>query len=251
MLTFHRRLHRPAFIVLALLIATAVLYMNLNAFLINAVADLSNLSHLFTFLVLNTLSNVYILYGLFGLIIFVLLTTKFSQLQQQAILEEFSQLNGSLNKRLRKRLFWRRASEVAGSEAEVGRIWRKYTALNREVIEFCAIIQQYSGFWSPCLSVYFCGQITLQCYLIIISLFATSLPFVQRALALYTFLENSLCLFLLIDQCARMVRLNGRIEGANRRFYFLFQQFHCYAFPNVFLLLKVGNYFYLSLLKII
>ncbi len=247
MLTFHRRLHRPAFIVLALLVTTAIAYMDVNAFLLNDAVDFSKFSHVFTFFVLNNFSNIYILYGLFGLIIFVLLTTAFFHFQQQTILDDFSQLNASLENRLRRHV-WRRSSEAAmgsSSEAEVGQIWQKYTALNRKVIELCSTIQQYSTFWSPCLSVYFCGQITLQCYLIIISIFATALPFIQRALAMYTFCENSLCIFLLIDQCAKMVRLNGRLETANRRFYLLFQRFHNAGFSSVFLLLKVQCYYFL------
>lgn len=198
--------------------------MNVNVFYLNRVVDSSKLSHILTFSVLNILNNLYTIHGLFGLIIFVILATKFLQLRQQAVVEKFGRLNSSLCLKGRRRLSFTPNAKEERDKTEVARIWREYTHLNGEVIELCNHIKQYSTFWSPYLTVYLAGQISLQCYLAIIGLFATTLPFIQRALALYTFAENALAIFMLIQSCANIVKLNEAIEEANYKFYLHFQQ---------------------------
>ena len=68
------------------------------------------------------------------------------------------------------------------------------------------------------LTVFFLGMICLFCYLAHVVAFSDKTPLILKIIIVYCDIYILLTLLVLIDECAKMVRLNRRIGAANRRF---------------------------------
>lgn len=111
--------------------------------------------------------------------------------------------------------------------------------LNHTVLSLCKDIESYASFWTFPLYLFFLNHITLQSYLSYVVFFIDTIPFYQKFVFVYFVLEIDLGLFLLIQLCSRIVRLNGAIEGANRQFYMLCLQGNAFKNSNIHQQLKV------------
>lgn len=200
-----RRLSQGAFLLINLFVLA---FTFTNVFLINGVYSMSLLEAP-VWLYLLPSFVLYILYAHFALISFVLKTSKFATIRQEALLERLNYLNSKL--RLRRRNLSSRKSR---------KYWFSFYTLNKSVIGLAGHLEAYSRYWSPFLSVYFAEQITLQCYLAYICLFAHHrMHWLLRGTFFYTILEIDLLLFLLINYCAQVVRANRAFELANGTFF--------------------------------
>lgn len=98
-------------------------------------------------------------------------------------------------------------------------IWRQTVLLNRAYAVLCADIAAASRFWSPFLSIFLLEHITLQAYMAYIVFIIRTLPFAQKLFFLYALIEVEVLLFLLINRCAQIVKLNQKVEKVNARVY--------------------------------
>ena len=116
--------------------------------------------------------------------------------------------------------------------------WSKFLATNKRIITICHHIEECSQYWRPFLTAYFLENITVQCYMTYVSFFV-DIPFLLRYLFLYGDIEFNISLFLLINSCTRVVRLNRRFEVENRKLYLLFLKTRAIDRKNIGLYLKV------------
>lgn len=113
--------------------------------------------------------------------------------------------------------------------------------LNTAVLEVCIHLEEYANFWCTSLTVFFACHVTLQSYLLYICAFINTIPLAQKFLFLGAISETVLLLFLLINLCARVVKLNRAIEVANRRFYWKLLKLGNFSRANIGFQLKVST----------
>ena len=99
--------------------------------------------------------------------------------------------------------------------------WHQFIDENRRIIAICHHIEELSQYWRLFLTVSSLQNITLQCYMTYVTFFG-DVPFNLRYLFLYGDIEFNIRLFLVIDSCAKVVRMNRRFEIENRKLYLLF-----------------------------
>ena len=160
---------------------------------------------------------------------FVILTSRYLQIRLTTILTSMKKLNGRI------------AKSQKGKHRLLGLGWMQYTRLNRQLLSLCLDIEVYTHFWSPFLSIMFPFFVWVQAYLAFVFFFVYSIPYVQKYIFFVGVIEFDLMLFLLIDQCARMVKLTQRILSENRRFFINIQRIDPARRIKVFDLLLVST----------
>ncbi|KAH9397284.1 hypothetical protein TYRP_003594 [Tyrophagus putrescentiae] len=187
----------------------------------------------------------YIVYALFGTILFTMLACKYIRMRQRDVCCQFTGLIAEVEGRdFQKRrmtleergvvvimvnkgrvLKFRGFSdkeEVDGSGGlRRGTIWRRYLLQNLRLVATCRMVREYNRFCWPLLSVLFPYYILVQCYLAY-AVFFTPIPPLIAAIFYIAISEVNLFLFFIIRQCARVHQYNGQMEAANRTFYFRF-----------------------------
>lgn len=190
----------------------AQLFSNTQVFFLHNVYEMS-LFEAPIWLLLSPAIAFYILYALYGIIAFVIATSKYAHIRQKAVIGKLSRLNRRLGFGLEER------PKTAKS---LRRFWRQFISLNRTVIGLCSDIEAFSRYWRHFLTILFGTFITMQCYLAYIVFFIPSLTFVQKYIFIYVIVEVDFILFFFIHYCAKLVKANGRIEGESRQFYVRF-----------------------------
>ena len=140
--------------------------------------------------------------AIFGSIIYVAIVSKVIRVQQRALIESLKKINLQL-KQQRSHLL-------------------KWAQINQQYLSLCRFMEVYSGRSQTLLSVSLPYIITVQCYMLLTVLFRLEQSFADlTTAALYLLIIAFFELFLLfiIGLCAKVVRLNGAFETANRRFY--------------------------------
>ncbi len=140
--------------------------------------------------------------AIFGSIIYVAIVSKVIRVQQRALIESLKRINLEPKQQQRSRLL-------------------KWTAINQQYLSLCRFMEVYTGRSQTLLSVSLPYIITVQCYMLLTVLFKMESFADLTTAALYLLIIAFFELFLLfiIGLCAKVVRLNGAFERANRRFY--------------------------------
>lgn len=155
----------------------------------------------------------YIAHICLGSMSFVLMSSRYLQIRQRALLVRLKALNALLVSRGSSK---RRVS--------LAPIWRRYYELNRELIATCHHIKAYSRFWVTFLTLMFPYLIFVQCYLLYLAVIAEGIAFELTYIYKLGIAELMPLFFMLIRQCAKVVVNNNRILLENRRFYVAFTQ---------------------------
>ena len=215
---FHNFFHRPAFSLSVALAAFGAAFCLVHVLLINANFELTVVEVLLWAL-LFPLTIFYMVYILFAITLFLVLTCRFEQIRQRHLLDQLRQLFRRQSRRLDKRRLRgkRRESDVGICIFDC---WLQYEQLNVDLLRLCGHLLQTSTYWSPFLSVYFGSQIVLQCYVVYICFFIPSLPPIVKLLATACFAVFLSLLFAMISTCAQLAAGNDRLEQANGRFCF-------------------------------
>lgn len=172
----------------------------------------------------------YILYALFGIIFFVLQTSKFANIRQKTILEKLNCLTLQISK----------GKPLPTKNSMC--FFQSLLKLNQQAVELCADIEAFSRYWTPYLTLFFVACISVQSYLAYIFLFVPNLPFLERYIFLLGVLQLNLLLFFFIHYCAKVVKLNRQIEIVNGKFYLSFLQSDgLERSKSIQLILKVNN----------
>lgn len=150
------------------------------------------------------------------MVIFVVLGCHFLTIRQQYLLEKLTKLNDKISKNFQRKF---KVEKLAYLQLIV---WKQFTSLNKNLANLCVDVKLYSDFWKVPISVYFAGYITLQCYLAYITFFMNTLPFLEQLFFAYALLVVELLLYTLLYMCARVAKINGKLERANRKFYLNF-----------------------------
>ena len=140
--------------------------------------------------------------------------SRFFQIRQSSLLKQLNVINDMLR---------RLKNTKKNIDHKCKILWQQNKAINCEIIKICKDILKYAQFWTPMMTVYFLCFYGIQCYLAYIVFFNEQVSFYMKSIFLYGFIEMNIALFLLIDQCARIVKINRAIEKANRKFYLLFR----------------------------
>mgnify|MGYP007002791838 CR=1 FL=1 len=91
--------------------------------------------------------------------------------------------------------------------------YSEFVSLSSKLHEICLSIEAYAQYWNPFLCVLFPYFISMQCYLAYAAFFLKTKNFFERSLLLHGMIESVMVLFIIINRCAQVVRLNGRLEG--------------------------------------
>ncbi len=139
--------------------------------------------------------------AIFGSIIYVAIVSKVIRVQQRALIENLKKIN----------------LEPIQQRSHL----LKWTAINQRYLRLCRFMKTYTGRSQTLLSVSLPYIITVQCYMLLTVLFKMESFADLTTAALYLLIIAFFELFLLfiIGLCAKVVRLNGAFERANRRFY--------------------------------
>lgn len=101
-------------------------------------------------------------------------------------------------------------------------LWSKYIGINFEILSICRHIKSYSAYWSFFLTAIFPFYIILQCYLVHMILLVPKVPIRERSFFQFVLVDISVFFFMLISECARVVKLNQAMVTENRRFFLLY-----------------------------
>ncbi len=220
--SFHAAFHRPAFTLFIGLTLFVNGFCYVHVLLINSAFEGTLMEVLF-WTVLYPASVFYLIYIMFAITLFIVLTCKFIEFRQQSLLGRLQRLarrQGASKRELEQRRGrnGRRRSSLAQVLTSIHSFWAAYEQLNGDLLRLCGHIRQSSAFWSPFLSVYFAGQIVIQCYVVYICFFIPSLPTVVKVMAIACFTLFLILLFAMISTCAQVAALNDGLERANVRF---------------------------------
>ena len=142
---------------------------------------------------------------------FLILSSRYLQLRQQTLLDRLRQLNHWLQNQNNRQ-------QKVASKSQFTKDWQSYFRLNREWLAICRSIQTLAHFWSPLLTLIFPYYVFILCYCIYMSFFVEAEIAVLCLFALILFDMTSL-FFVLIRECANVVRYNTAFMLENRRFY--------------------------------
>ncbi|KAI2796317.1 hypothetical protein BLOT_015871 [Blomia tropicalis] len=102
----------------------------------------------------------------------------------------------------------------------------KYNKMNEEINHICREIKCCSRFWSPFLTIMMPYYVGVQCFLIHLVVYSTNPNAMQTYLYMVVFINMVLYMFMLIHQCAEVVRNNNRLTANNRKFFIIIQQYN-------------------------
>ena len=108
---------------------------------------------------------------------------------------------------------------LKGKPSNYAIYWLRHISFNREMLHICKHIKVYSRYWSAFLTILFPYYIFLICYLIYMVLVVGSVPFSERSLFMCIAVEIVGFFFMLINECAQLVRCNDKVLRENRRFF--------------------------------
>ena len=147
------------------------------------------------------------------MMIYVIMSSKYLRIRQYEVLNNLNNLNVKMG----------RSSAEQPNHQNLPQIWRHYMATNRTIGHICSHIVACSTFWSPFLSVLFPHYITSQCYLLYLAVFASHIPMEQTYIYKLILSQFLPAFFVLVHQCAAVVKNNNQIVRQCRRFYWQFQ----------------------------
>jgi len=150
--------------------------------------------------------------GVYGVATYVIMATAFLRVRQQSLLDRFNELNRELD----QLKCGKKATE------KFALLWSQHLLINEKVNSLCRDIEESAAYWIRSLTVLMVGYVTIQCYFIYMVAYVSETPIAQKLVVILAIIEIEIALFILIDQCARVVKLNRSIEVANRRFFHLF-----------------------------
>ena len=142
---------------------------------------------------------------------FIILAAKCLQIRQKCLLGHFNSQNAKM-----KNLIYRK-----NKTHKLAILWARFNGLNSQLNALCGNIDETTTFWKPPVTILILCLIVAQCYLMYIVLFIGTIPLAQKIIPFAAFIQSELALFLLIDQCARVVKWNRAIEHAIRKFCFM------------------------------
>ena len=124
-------------------------------------------------------------------------------------------------------------------------IWRKFTAINSEIIHQFDELHAYNRYWAKFASIYFVAYIEILTYIAYGLLFDKSeSDFAKRSFFLYFTFELLGMLLLITHEASKIVYNNVQIYKTNRAFCYTFGRV---AKPKTVYLLKVCNYVFCSI----
>ncbi|KAH9395913.1 hypothetical protein TYRP_020328 [Tyrophagus putrescentiae] len=163
----------------------------------------------------------YISHICLGSMSFVVMSSRYIQVRQRALLAKFRSLNRILEARKMR-------MEMGGSKScdhiSLQPIWHRYYDLNAELVEICLHIKAYARFWSSFLTLMFPYLIFVQCYLLYLAVIAEGIAFELTYIYKLGIAELMPLFFMLIGQCAKVVAINNRVLVENRRFFVAYSQ---------------------------
>lgn len=141
------------------------------------------------------------------------MASRYIQIRQKHALEKLRLINCELSK----------TKQSVKNNATL--LWSKYLGVNYEILSICRHIKPYSAYWSFFLTAIFPFYIILQCYLLHMILLIRGVPVFERSLFQFVLIDISIFFFMLVRECARVVKLNEMILLENRQFFLLY--FNC------------------------
>ena len=148
----------------------------------------------------------------------------FFRIRQKSLLDRFRRINDALKVH---------SNKVKNVDNNIlPKLWGGNQVTNKRVNQLCVNIEDYAQFWKASLTIVFIGYITMLCYLLYIVAFVGSTPLAMRMFLLILLVNFVVALFGLIDQSARMDRLNGQIEQVNREFFHLYKNANGFTLSN-------------------
>ena len=165
----------------------------------------------------------YLVYALFGPILFIQLSSKSLRIRQRGLLERL----GGLIKGVEDKVTKQNLKSIQRPDAFY---WAGYRELNRSLVHTCSMVEEYNRFCWPLLTALFPYYILVQCYLVYALLFQNGLSSHQVPVFGVAILNCNAALFFVCQQCAGVYRHSLTLEGENRRFYYRF--FSNSAFGN-------------------
>lgn len=94
--------------------------------------------------------------------------------------------------------------------------------LNRQLLFINDTVKEYSRFWSPYLTIAFPSLVIILTYEIYFLSNDNGIPALLKYFFLLSVFNLALFLYLLIGECARVVKFNGKCLVENRKFYLKF-----------------------------
>lgn len=145
-----------------------------------------------------------------------MLANQFLVVRQKALLASLTSLNQKLQS-------FQSQEKVPRS---LDHVWAAFIVLNRSLNKCCTDVHRTATYWSLPLSVYFLLFITLNCYLTYIVFFVKHAHLAAHALFVYGLVEVEAGLYFVVALCARLSKMNRKVEKGCGNFYrtFLWQK---------------------------
>lgn len=136
---------------------------------------------------------------MFGFPIFVILSSRYVAIQQRQILTKIKTIVGNKKFQLQE--------------------LSHFFYFNRKLLSINDTIKEYSRFWSPYLTIALPSLIVILTYEIFFLANDNGIPTFLKYFFFLSVFNLTLFLYLLIKECARVVKFNGKCLVENRKFF--------------------------------
>ena len=167
------------------------------------------------------------LLGIFGIVFFAILLSKFIHLRQKNLFKRLTTL--------KKQLF-KKGSNITSDELTL--TWQKFLVINQNIIYLSSDIKQYTCYWTMPLTIFFFDFFAVQSYIFYILVF-TPFSLFARMFFFAGLTNNVLFLYFLLYQFSRVAKCNVHLENANFKFFMCFFSQRGFQFNYTKRILKV------------
>lgn len=134
-----------------------------------------------------------------GFPVFVILTSRYVEIQQRQVLLKIKTI-------VTKKNFYYREIQL-------------FFYLNRQLLSINDSLKEYSRFWSSYLTIALPGLVITLTYQLYFLTYNNNIPILLKYFFALSVSQLVLSLYLLIRECAQVVKINGRCLIENRKFY--------------------------------
>src|SRR5699024_8091378 len=164
----------------------------------------------------------YLIYGLYEPTLYVILACNYLRIMQQYQLMKLQRLGAQL--RMHREVGFQALQGLQGQRSShmIHCAWYYYVRQNHRMVSLTRTIREYTRFCGPLLSAITPFYISVQCYMSYVVLFVNTVPLGDKYFFMLVVLELNVFLFVIIDQCACVAKMNQRLERENGRICFEF-----------------------------
>ena len=158
------------------------------------------------------------------LTVYVTVASKYIRIRQSWIMEKLNKRQCDLQTQLHKMSKRKGSKKFPNKRPIRSNIawtinWGQHRRINAKVATLCSHIASHAAYWSPCLTLLFLFYIYFLCIVLYITLFVDALVLSMRILLVAYLINLQFLLYLMIHQCACVVRNNQRIVRFNGQIY--------------------------------